>query len=164
MSFARKIIRSIWSGLPPRLRLFVVRISQRKFTVSVVAVVINNENQILILEHFLRPFSAYGLPGGFIERGENPVAALRRELLEETGLKIFDESLYRVRTIRQHLEIVFIARGNGEVSPMSREIVSASWFKFEELPNEMSCGQKQLIGEILKNKAISNLFQTNPFS
>lgn len=35
----------------------------------------------------------FGLPGGKIEKGESPFTAAVRELLEETGLKILDDSM-----------------------------------------------------------------------
>jgi ADP-ribose pyrophosphatase YjhB (NUDIX family) len=131
------------------MRLRIVRGSQRKFTVSVVAIIKNPEDKVLVLEHLLRPLSKWGLPGGFINPYEQPAVALRREILEEAGLKITDEKLVRVRTIHRHIEILFTAKGDGAVSPKSSEIVSAGWFSRDDLPADMSEIQKRAIRECL---------------
>lgn len=42
----------------------------------------------LLLTHQAEPVPEYQLPGGGIDRGENPIAALHREVMEETGWHI----------------------------------------------------------------------------
>ncbi|RRH78019.1 NUDIX domain-containing protein [Falsigemmobacter faecalis] len=42
----------------------------------------------MLLTHQADPWPEFQLPGGGIERGEHPVAALHREVLEETGWTI----------------------------------------------------------------------------
>jgi ADP-ribose pyrophosphatase YjhB (NUDIX family) len=143
----RAVVQKCWLALSPEMRLRIVRGSQRKFTVSVVAIIRNSGGEILVLEHLLRPFSKWGLPGGFINPYEQPKNALRREILEEAGLEITDEKLIRVRTIHRHIEILYMAKGDGAVSPKSNEIVSAGWFSPEDLPADMSENQKQVVRE-----------------
>jgi ADP-ribose pyrophosphatase YjhB (NUDIX family) len=38
------------------------------------------------MEHVFRPHYPWGLPGGWVERGENPANTVRREFEEELGL------------------------------------------------------------------------------
>ena len=83
-----KVAGKIWKVIPRRMRLGIIRTSQQKFTASVGAIVTNHEGKILLLEHFLRPASGWGIPGGFLEPGEQPAAAVRREIMEETGLEL----------------------------------------------------------------------------
>jgi len=47
--------------------------------------VLNVENKLLLVQDRLS--RRFGLPGGYIESGENPAAAALRELKEETGLR-----------------------------------------------------------------------------
>lgn len=58
---------------------------------SVRAIVIDEKNRVLLCR-FTIPDSAglvvWAAPGGGIECGETPIAALRRELLEEVGLTV----------------------------------------------------------------------------
>ncbi len=42
----------------------------------------------VLLTHQEQPFPEYQLPGGGIDAGENPIAALHREVYEETGWHI----------------------------------------------------------------------------
>ena len=58
------------------------------------AVLLSPDSKILLFEFHLpagvlspEPRRFWGLPGGAIEAGEEPLAALRRELQEETGLQ-----------------------------------------------------------------------------
>lgn len=140
-----EIARKIWKVLPYRARLFVIRAAQDKFTVSVVALVVNSKGEVLVLDHFLRPGSSWGLPGGFIDPGEPPEKAVRREMKEETGLEINDVSLLEVRTIKRHVEILFLAKGNGVPVLGGREIRAAQWFRAEDLPEDMYVHQREMI-------------------
>lgn len=140
-----EIARRIWKFLPYRARLFAIRVWQDKFTVSVVALVVNSKGEVLILDHFLRPGSSWGLPGGFIDPDEAPETAVKRELKEETGIDIEDVSLVEVRTIRRHVEILFRAKGEGVPILGGREIRAADWFTAENLPGGMYDHQRETI-------------------
>lgn len=138
--------------MPPFLRTKLVRVTQKKFTVSVGAIVTNEKNQVLLLNHVFRPGSGWGIPGGFIEYGEQINDAIKREVLEETGLSLEKVELCRVETRGNRLEFLArgAARGEGEVK--SLEIKSLGWFDLDKLPEKMSAAQKQIIREVLSNK------------
>lgn len=148
----QKIVGKIWRKLPPYVRGKLVRTTQRKFTVSVGAVVTNEKNQILLLDHVFRPGSGWGIPGGFIEHGEQITDGIKREVSEETGLDLENIEIYRVRTNRKHLE--FLVRGQAKGTPevKSLEIKRLGWFDIDQLPEKMSDAQKQIIREVLSNK------------
>lgn len=145
-----KIARNIWRVLPYRARLFVIRSWQHKFTVSVVALVTDPEGRVLVLDHYLRPGSSWGLPGGFIDPDEPAEEAVKRELIEETGLEITNVQLIEVRTIRQHIEVLFRAEAEGEPVLKSNEIRDAGWFEADSLPQDMYDHQRETIRQQLK--------------
>lgn len=116
---------------------------------SVTAIVLNDKGEILLLDHVLRPKHGWGTPGGFIDEGEQPADAIRREMREEIGLELSDLELAWIRTIHTHVEIIFRARGSGEVTPRSAEIHSAGWFPLSEMPADMSDVQKFVIKKTL---------------
>lgn len=138
--------------MPPFMRTWLTRRTQAKFTVSVTGFVTNDKNEVLLLNHVLRPKSGWGLPGGFIDEGEQPAAAVKRELLEETGLALREISLYRVRTLKGHIEILFLAKSTGEAEVKSVEITELGWFSAETIPAEMNLDQQFLIKRILEGE------------
>jgi ADP-ribose pyrophosphatase YjhB (NUDIX family) len=148
----KSLVSSVWKRLPPVFRLKAIRLTQKKFTVSAVAVVLNEEGKILLLDHFLRPGASWALPGGFIEAGEQPEAAIKREIREETTLRLENVRLMGVRTINSHVEILFRAEATGKPVPNSTEINAAGWFAMDEMPSETSGVQKRIISEVLNQK------------
>lgn len=135
--------------MPPNSRRWLTRRFQVSFTASAAGLVKNESGQVLLLNHVLRPRSGWGMPGGFLNKGEQPEAALRREIREETGLELTDIRLARIRTMQRHLEIVFVAKSLGEASVQSREITELAWFDLDSMPYEMSVDQQFLIRSIL---------------
>ena len=53
---------------------------------GVYAVLLDRDS--ILTTHQAEPVPEFQLPGGGIDRGENPIAALHREVFEETGWKI----------------------------------------------------------------------------
>ena len=135
--------------LPRRARIRLVRTTQTTFTVSVTAIVINEKDEVLLLNHVLRPRSGWGFPGGFLDAGEQAHAAVRREVREETGIELDDLKFRRALVRGRHLEIIFSARPIGEARVLSAEIYELGWFGFDSLPDGTTMGQKMLIGEVL---------------
>lgn len=147
----KEIIGTIWRKTPPGVRTRFVRATQKTFTASAGALVTNGKNEILLLDHVLRPKSGWGIPGGFMNHGEQPEQTVAREIMEEVGLEITNIKMIRVRTIGRHLEILFSAEAEGEPEVLSREIKSAGWFAINEIPAEMNAGQKFVIENYLKS-------------
>ena len=140
----------VWKKLPYRFRSLIVRATQAKFTASAAVVIFNEEGKVLLLDHRIRPNSGWGLPGGFLEHGEQPADGIRREVFEETGLELRDLTLLRVRTAAaKHIEVLFSARTEGIARIKSSEIKGFGWYTAGELPVEMNAGQKAFILKVL---------------
>ena len=139
----------VWKILPGWLRLKIIRTTQAKFTVSAAAIITNEERQVLLLNHALRPFSGWGLPGGFVGVREQPEEAIRREIREETGLELNELEMFSIRTIGQHVEILFTAKAVGTAEVMSREILELGWFDIGSMPEQMSRSQKEVISNVV---------------
>jgi ADP-ribose pyrophosphatase YjhB (NUDIX family) len=143
----KKIAGWTWRKMPRWMRRLLVRATQPSFTVSAGAVVFDQKGQVLLLNHVLRPASGWGVPGGFLQKNEQPQDALKRELCEEAGVEIEDLRLISIRTSKGHVEIIYRcqAKNGAEARAMSSEINEAKWFKLDELPPEMEQGQRRLI-------------------
>lgn len=148
----KKFVGTIWRKLTPSLRRRVVRLTQTQFTASVAAIIVNEAGEVLLLDHVLRPGSGWGIPGGFLNSGEQPEAAVRRELREETGIELTAVRLLKVRTVNRHVEILFAARSDDAAAVKSREINAARWFKADKMPEKMSRAQKSDIEKFLRDR------------
>lgn len=134
----KKAIRRLWRLISPDTRAWLVRSTQSSFTVSAAAIILNEKKEVLLLNHVLRPFSGWGIPGGFIEKAEQAEDAIRREIREEIGIEISRLQLYTIRTIGSHLEILFFAVPDGEPKICSAEIMDLRWYARDELPEEVA--------------------------
>jgi len=149
-SFLLKSFARVWKKLPRGGRVFLARLTQKKFTASVAGVISDEEGRVLVLDHVLRPASGWGLPGGFMQHFEQPIEALEREIREETGIELSDITLYRARTLKRHIEFIFTARAKGKGTVKSREITAVEWFDPAHLPPEMNIDQQFLIRGVFR--------------
>jgi 8-oxo-dGTP diphosphatase len=133
--------------MPQRLRIWSMRATQTRFTVTAGALVFNDRAQVLLLKHRFRAGSGWGIPGGFLESGEQPEAALRRELREEIGLEIENVEIFTARSFKKprQVEILFRCRANADVKTRTIEVERAEWFSVQSLPAGLPKDQRLLI-------------------
>ena len=124
-----------------------MRLTHPRFTVTAGALIFNDSGEILLLKHRFRAGSGWGLPGGFLEKGEQPLEALRRELREEIALELEDVEIFATRSFRkpQQVEVLFRCRANGAVTPRTMEVERAEWFFPESLPEGLPRDQRRLV-------------------
>ena len=142
-----KFFSSIFRYLPGAFRRRIVRLGQRRFTVTAGAFVFDEQGRILLLEHEFRPDSRWGIPGGFLDDREQPEEAMRRELREEVSLEVDDVEILFARTLPRprQVEIHFSCTTKGNPTPASFEIRKAGWFDPEDLPEDLSRDQRRMI-------------------
>ena len=147
----KEFLGAVWRRLPGLIRRRAIRTGQRRFTVTAGAMIFDEQDRILLLDHVFRPDSGWGIPGGFLNKGEQPEAALRRELREEIGIEVENVELLFARTLpkTRQIEIYFRARAIGRPEPCSFEIRTAGWFSVDDLPPELSKDQRRLIQRAL---------------
>ena len=150
-----EFLGAIWRRLPGGIRRRLVRTGQSRFTVTAGAIIFDAEGRVLLLEHVFRPDSGWGLPGGFLNKGEQPEAALRRELREEINIELDEVEMLFARTLPRprQIEVYFKARAIGTPQPCSFEIRKAEWFTIDNVPAELSKDQRRLIQRALSKPA-----------
>lgn len=126
-----------------RLAYTVLRVYWFVVRPSVVGVkcVLTDGDRVLLVRH------TYGaaewlLPGGSIKRGEQPLAAARREMREELGIELDDWTPLGVFTGRLHHRRDAIHCFHAEVGdPMLEidggEIAATRWFHRDNLPGDL---------------------------
>jgi len=129
-----------------------MRLAHTRFTVTAGAVIFNDKREVLLLKHRFRAGSGWGLPGGFMEQGEQPIEALRRELREEIGLELDDVEVFAARSFRKpkQVEVLFRARANARVKSLTIEVERAEWFALDSLPKGLPRDQRVYIERAAK--------------
>jgi 8-oxo-dGTP diphosphatase len=129
------------------MRRWSMRVTHARFTVTAGALIFNDEGQVLLLKHLFRPGSGWGLPGGFLEAGEQPLDALRRELREEIGLEVESVQVFAARSFKKprQVEVLFRCRARGDPKPRSMEVERAGWFSPKSLPEGLPEDQRMLV-------------------
>ena len=88
----------------------------------------------------------WALPGGYMDAGEMPEAALRREVLEEVGLAVTVEQLLAIYPMvngsgpSQGIVLAYRAQpldGQTQLTPQD-DVSEAGWFGPDELPVELA--------------------------
>ena len=129
-----------------------MRLTHTRFTVTAGAVIFNDQKQVLLLKHRFRAGSGWGLPGGFLERGEQPMDCLRRELREEIGLELEEVEVFAARSFKKpkQVEVLFRGRANASVKPLTMEVERAEWFSLDSLPEGLPRDQRRYVERAAK--------------
>lgn len=147
----KNLISRIWRSMPAQVRRWSIRATNTRFTVTAGAIIFNNAGQVLLLKHRFRAGSGWGLPGGFLNAGEQPLDALRRELREEIDLEVESVEIFAARSFKKprQVEVLFCCRADGPVKPQTMEVERAEWFSFDSLPKGLPRDQRRLVEQAI---------------
>lgn len=127
-------------SLPTTARRRVVRTIAPSFTVGAMCFIERPDGRLLLVRQAYR--RAWGVPGGLLERREEPSDAAVREVEEEVGIPIvlLGEPAVVVDAVPQRVDIVYrahVAPGADPdaAAPCSPEIEEVAWFPARDLPD-----------------------------
>jgi 8-oxo-dGTP pyrophosphatase MutT (NUDIX family) len=111
------------------------RFTRPRFTAGVIGVLINTCGEVLIVEHVYHSYPQWGLPGGYVDRGEDPVESLVRELYEELQLTVEVGPIVALdRAYDTHLDIAYLCYSDGTVGTLCQELLAYRWSTPDQLP------------------------------
>ena len=121
-----------------------------------VAGLISEGNKILLVRRAVDPYRGkWTLPAGFVDAGEDPVKAIVRECLEETGLNVEVESLVDViygqeHTKGAHIVIVYRAKVLSGSLKSGDDVDRVKYFHLDKLPRTAFKATEKIV-ELLRN-------------
>src|SRR3990167_8999983 len=105
------------------------------------AIITNSEGEILLIKQKKGDFAGgLNIPGGGINPGEMGFDAIKREILEETGIKSLNNIKpigfceLTKKDIKKH-RVVLLFHGNGKGNPRETEEGYCSWEKYDSVKN-----------------------------
>lgn len=112
-----------------------------KAPIAGVSVIVTNlSGDVLLLKHSYGP-PVWGLPGGGLGKGEDPLEAARREVREELGVELARiepvGTLDEVMSGCPHTAHIFAAVCDRQPRPDFREITEARFFPSHSLPEPL---------------------------
>ncbi len=102
-----------------------------------VIVLVRKGDKMLLARHAQRNQDIYACIAGFMEAGETAEQTVRRELMEETGIKVKNIKYFGTQSwpFPSQLMIAFTAEWeSGEIKPQDEEISDAGWFSIDDCP------------------------------
>lgn len=118
----------------------LVRLISPSYTVGAICLVERSDGRVLLIRHSYR--ERWGLPGGLLNKGEEPGDGAVREVAEEVGLavELVGAPSVVVEPELQRVDVVYRAKPAANVRaddarPVSPEISEVRWFDAEELPD-----------------------------
>lgn len=108
---------------------------------SAVMMAVDHDDRVMLVKQYRLPADRYlwELPAGKIDEGETPLAAARRELVEETGLRAKKwkklVEFYPSPGFLEEKMTIYLATDlkAGESQPMEDERIETKWFTKKEL-------------------------------
>ena len=123
---------------------------------------VERDGRYLVLERAQQPYRGlWDLPGGFIEAGESPVEAVKREIFEETGLIVEAPSILGAYTSRYGdsgkptVDIAFYCSAPVGDLRLSDESSGYAWVTVARMPTLAFAGERSAF-EDLKRKGCSS--------
>lgn len=119
-----------------RIPYLIFRRLQPRFTIGVVGIVFDDQSRVLLVEHVFHPENPWGLPGGWIDRNEDPAEGVARELKEELQLVVkVEQTILVEKSFNNHIDLAYYCNASdATVGEISNELLSFNWYALDELP------------------------------
>jgi phosphatase NudJ len=126
---------------------------------ATVAAVVVHQNKFLLVEEIENGKKVFNQPAGHLEANENLIAAIEREVLEETGLALtpdYASGIYyfhRPENNLYYLRFCFVIELDSFLkgTPQDDEIIDTHWLTFKEIKEKSSQLRSKLVLECIED-------------
>lgn len=126
---------------------------------TTVAAVIHHQGKFLLVEEIDTNKHVYNQPAGHLESAENLIDAIKREVLEETGLDIAPDYLsgiyyhYREDLALYFLRFCFVFELAQciQAHPQDDEILATHWFRIEQIKEKREQLRSPMVLECIED-------------
>ncbi|HML22238.1 MAG TPA: NUDIX hydrolase [Aggregatilinea sp.] len=135
--FAMVLRRFPWIAVTIQ-RLY--QIVQPRFTIGAVGVLLDaSGDHVFLVEHVFHAVHPWGLPGGWLDRREDPADGVAREFREETGLRVRAVRpllIQRATGMPHHMDVAYLCALDGEPQAVTLcgELLAARWVPWDAIP------------------------------
>jgi len=126
---------------------------------ATVAAVIVHQNKFLLVEEIENGKKVFNQPAGHLEANENLITAIKREVLEETGLTLSPDYVsgiyyfHRPEINLYFLRFCFVIELDEflKSSPQDEEIIDTHWLTLEEIKEKSSKLRSAMVLECIED-------------
>jgi len=126
---------------------------------ATVAAVIHYQGKFLLVEELENGKTVYNQPAGHLEAEEDLIAAIEREVLEETGLTLSPDYLCGIYYFHRpdlelyFLRFCFVIELNALLSaePQDEEIITTHWLTLAEIKSKQSQLRSSMVMECIED-------------
>lgn len=139
------LLLKIYKRLPAKIRFLISYLIADKFIVGMIAFVVKDK-KILFVKHSYQ--NKWGLPGGWMKRGENLESVMEREIIEEVGIKVKVVDVLEINSIKTRPVVDVVVKCevvSGKIKEDQIEVENAAFFSIDDIPNDIISTQKSYI-------------------
>jgi 8-oxo-dGTP pyrophosphatase MutT (NUDIX family) len=148
-----RALLTIWRVVPfpTWMRRLYLRLTCANVLLGVSALIQDERGGLLLLDHTYRDAYHWGMPGGYVKRGEPPERGLRREVWEETGLRVEVLDLLAANlSTPDQIDLLYRCRVVGGALRLGPEARAADYRRLDDVadihPNQRALLEKGRVG------------------
>jgi phosphatase NudJ len=131
---------------------------------TTVAAIIHHQGKFLLVEEVDQGNTVYNQPAGHLEKGEDLIGAIKREVLEETGLTLSPDYLsgiyylYRKDVDLYFIRFCFVIELTEYFigKPQDDEITATHWLSLTDIKNKTSELRSTMVLECIEDYLVGN--------
>ena len=132
-----KLLAKIWGLFQSKYKWHILWLFHDKFMIGVSGVIFDKKDNVLLLRHRFWKKDSWGLPSGYTQKREKLEDGIKREIEEETKLKVTIDKLFNLNSgfkLRIECSYIGYCDDTSTLVVNQDEILEAGFFQTNNLP------------------------------